>query len=368
MSGNWYAPDGTPHPANEATSGADSFAGGDGADYIFNDQGEAIPVIYGREGNDTLDGGDGDDVLIGNEDDDLILGGAGNDILAGGTGSDTLHGGDGDDLLNGIPGNDFIYGGAGSDTVEMDGGPSGHVWQATIGGWNVIDTDPSDGDDGSDFVAGDVEWVRYATGEELRTPCFAVGTRIMTDRGEVPVEALRAGDMVVTFGLRGAWLRPVRWIGRRRVDCGRHPRPETVRPIRIGPGALGPGMPCRALRVSPDHALYLDGRLVPAEMLVDGEAIRQEPASGPVTYFHVELDAHDVLLADGAPAESWLDCDNRVQFENAGAVVTLHAAFGGQGAPVCAERLEDGHALDRLRARLAALRGRDRPAAWRRAG
>lgn len=361
MSGTWYAPDGTPRTPNEPSSGDDSFSGTEGQDFVLNEFGEQTSLVPGGEGNDTLDGRGGDDFLVGNEGDDLLLGGDGADALLGGAGSDTLFGGEGDDDLNGIPGNDWIHGGAGSDTVQLAGSAAGYVWQPTAGGWNVLDLDPSDGDDGSDFIADDVEWVSYGgSGETVQTPCFAAGTRIMTAHGEVPVESLRAGDLVVTLGRRGAWLRPVRWIGRRRVDCVRHPRPETVLPVRIRAGALGPGVPHRDLRVSPDHALFLDGMLVPAAALLDGEAVLQEPAGRPVTYFHVELDAHDLLLAEGAPAESWLDCGNRAQFDNAGPVVALHARFDagpGAGGDRCAPLVLPGApALGRILHRLAQRR------------
>jgi len=269
-----------------------------------------------------------------------------------------LHGGAGDDVLNGIPGDDTAYGGDGSDTVEQAGSAAGHRWEwvESAGGWNVIDTDLSDGDDGRDFIAGDIEWVTYGeTGETLQTPCYAAGTRILTDRGEVPVETLRSGDMVVTLGLGGAWLAPVRWIGRRRVHTGRHPHPASVCPVRVCAGALGPGVPWRDLVISPDHALYLDGILVPAVALLDGETIRQEtPAGGRIDYFHVELDRHDVLVADGAPAESWRDCGNRTQFDNAGRVVALHPVFAGAASevPACAPSFASGLRVERIRAAL----------------
>jgi len=365
MSGTWYAPDGTPRDPNEPTPGPDSFTGTDDPDFVLDADGNPSFLVGGGEGDDTLDGRGGDDYLIGNEGNDLLLGGEGDDILAGALGDDTLLGGPGNDLLIPGPGADSVIGGEGDDTIELGGDASGFRWQPVAGGWLVTDIDPLDGDDGTVFVADDVEWVSYGvSGEVLQTPCFAAGTRIMTAHGEVAVEALRAGDLVVTLGLRGPWLRPVRWVGRRAVDCARHPRPQSVLPVVILPGALGPGVPHRALRVSPDHALYLDGRLVPAGRLVDGQAILQPAGARRVVYHHVELDAHDVILAEGAAAESWLDGGNRAQFDNGGALVALHPEFAPAG-PVspCAPMATEGLEIARLRQRIAARRSAGRAAA-----
>ncbi len=135
--------------------------------------------------------------------------------------------------------------------------------------------------------------------------CYRAGTRIATAYGETPVEALRAGDLVRTHA--GA-LRPVAWVGWRRVDCRRHPRPELVWPIRIAAGAFGARLPARDLFVSPDHAIFIaaDGVLIPARYLVNGATITAMPVAW-VEYHHVELATHDILLAEGLPAESYLD-------------------------------------------------------------
>ena len=100
--------------------------------------------------------------------------------------------------------------------------------------------------------------------------CFAEGTCLATPDGPVAVEALRPGMRVLTVA---GCARPVRWVGRRRVDLTRHPAPEEVCPIRVRAGALGQGVPPRDLRLSPEHALFLDGGLVPARLLVNGSSI-----------------------------------------------------------------------------------------------
>jgi hypothetical protein len=91
-------------------------------------------------------------------------------------------------------------------------------------------------------------------------------------------------------------------------------RVEKVRPVRIAAGAFGADMPHRDLWLSPDHAVLVEEALIPVRYLLNGAGVA-EVARGPAEYFHIELAAHGVLLADGLPAESFLDTGNRGVFD-----------------------------------------------------
>ena len=154
--------------------------------------------------------------------------------------------------------------------------------------------------------------------------CFCAGTRILTATDERTVESLAQGDTVLTLSDRGLHPRTVKWLGWRRIDIAAHPRPELVAPIRIRRGAVADSMPHSDLLVSPDHAILLDGKLICARQLVNGTTIRQEYGVAAVEYFHIELDTHAILLAEGLPAESYLDTGNRGFFSNADAPRVLY--------------------------------------------
>jgi hypothetical protein len=178
----------------------------------------------------------------------------------------------------------------------------------------------------------------------------------MTDAGEVPVEQLRVGTRLPTR--LGGRLAEVIWIGHRLVDCLRHPRPQSVWPIRIKSGAFAFKVPRCDVLLSPDHAVFVDDVLIPVRYLVNGMSIVQEEV-GQIGYWHIELVRHDVILAAGLPAESFLDIDNRSAFSNGGRIVDMHPDFGrwvreGEGcAPlvIAGEKLERAHAKLWARAR-----------------
>jgi collagen type I/II/III/V/XI/XXIV/XXVII alpha len=154
-------------------------------------------------------------------------------------------------------------------------------------------------------------------------PCFAAGTRIATPRGSILVDSLCKGDEVLTA--QGEVL-PIIWAGHRWVDCDTHPAPDSVRPILIEANAFAEGMPCRSLFLSPDHAVFAQGVLIPVKHLVNGTTIRRSQIR-QVTYHHIELARHAVILAEGLPAESYLDTGDRLSFAGSGAQ-RLHPEFG----------------------------------------
>jgi len=156
-------------------------------------------------------------------------------------------------------------------------------------------------------------------------PCFARGTRLLTPTGYTPVEALKPGDPVVTLA---GTVKPIIWIGRRSIDIAAHHRPDAVRPVRILANAIAPGTPGKHVRLSPDHALLLRGQLVPVKCLVNGATILRERRCQAVTYFHVELERHDILLAENLAVESYLDTGNRHMFETAAGTPRKNPVFG----------------------------------------
>jgi hypothetical protein len=190
-----------------------------------------------------------------------------------------------------------------------------------------------------------------ATGT-VTVPCFAAGTRIATTRGEVAVQHLRIGDIV---RLADGGTAPVVWLGHRRIDCRHHARPQDVHPVRVAAHAFGLDRPARGVLLSPDHAVLVDGVLIPVRYLLNDATLAQRTVSS-VAYWHVELDRHAVLLAEGLPAESYLDTGNRAAFANGGTVAAAQPDFarGVWHAAGCAPLLTCGAVRDRVYARLIA--------------
>ena len=159
--------------------------------------------------------------------------------------------------------------------------------------------------------------------------CFAEGTRIRTEQGDLAIEQLAAGDHAVTAD--GA-CEPIVWIGHRAVNCRAHPAPEQVWPVCVRAGAFGEAVPVRDLYLSPDHAVFVNGVLVPVKLLIDGTRVVQVKRER-VRYFHVELPRHAIILAEGLTVESYLDLGDRANFHQNGETIRLFPDFAARLAP-----------------------------------
>ncbi len=189
--------------------------------------------------------------------------------------------------------------------------------------------------------------------------CFLAGTRIATQNGHVAVEDIAKGDRVLTADGRAV---EVRWLGQQTVDA-RMTHPEQVNPICISAGALAPGVPERDLYVSPDHAIGIDGILINASVLVNDQSIYQLRTM-PLerfTYYHVETEAHELLLAEGCPAESFLEHSDTFGFNN-GDERDARVIQAMDLPRVSSTRMLPDAIVERLSDRARTLR------AWRRAG
>ncbi len=152
-----------------------------------------------------------------------------------------------------------------------------------------------------------------ANGVDTITICFMAGTMIRTPEGEVAVETLKRGDLVLTSA---GVAKPVSWLGVQTVSA-RFADPMRSWPIRVKAGALGDNMPSRDLLLSPDHALLVEGALVHAGALVNGSSVvRETTVPATFVYYHVELDDHSLILAENTPAETFVDNVDRLNFDN----------------------------------------------------
>jgi hypothetical protein len=191
-------------------------------------------------------------------------------------------------------------------------------------------------------------------GTDLTIACFLKGTKIRTFGGETLVEDLDIGHRVIT---RDGLFKPIKWIGRRAYAGSFAANNRNVMPVRIRAGALGDGIPHRDLYVSPMHAMYLDGMLIPAIDLVNGSSIVQLKAMESIEYFHVELAEHDVIFAEGAATESYIDDDNRMMFLNARDYYDRYPQEAAGTCQFCAPRVSEGFELEAVRRRLAGRAG-----------
>jgi hypothetical protein len=147
--------------------------------------------------------------------------------------------------------------------------------------------------------------------------CFLKGTKIWTPSGDRPVQELQIGDEVQTLAGRKA----IKWIGYNKFtkEEGRAWQ-EAVKPIRVARFAIDDHTPNRDLYLSALHCVYLNEALIPVMYLINEATIAQGTPSdmSAIEYYHIELDAHEVIYAEGASVESYY-CDtphSRETFSN----------------------------------------------------
>ena len=154
--------------------------------------------------------------------------------------------------------------------------------------------------------------------------CFVRGTQIETLDSETAIEDLGIGDLVTTLS---GEAKPVKWVGRMRFERqGDRPWHAGVLPVLVKQGALDGVLPSRDLYVSDAHCFLINGLLIPAIHLVNGHSIRKCASydADVIEYFHIELESHDVIFANGAPAETLQGNANRMNFDNFDEYVQLY--------------------------------------------
>jgi hypothetical protein len=218
-------------------------------------------------------------------------------------------------IQNFVAGDTIDFSGLGGASVQSSGiDGDGNLVVQIAGAQNGVDVT-----DQLTFAGTNLEGTTSVTDSadgtyvETSVICFCPGTLIRTPDGETAVEELRRGDLVLT---NDGEPRPVAWIGLR-VIAARFADPLRCWPVRIKAGALDENVPARDLLLSPDHALLVGDVLIHAGALVNGASIlRETRIAERFSYFHVELDDHSLILAENAPAETFVDNVDRLSFDN----------------------------------------------------
>ena len=320
-----------------AYGGDDSVHAGAGNDEVYG--GDGNDLLQGGAGEGTFDGGAGDDTIYTGSGNDTSYGGSGNDVVGASIGSDEAYGGDGNDTLSaggfagvgdtlsGDAGDDTLYGGLGNDTLlggddqdiifggggdSVDGGAGGTDFDTLYLGefGTTITYDSGDPESGTvEFADGSI---LTFTDIENVVPCFTPGTRIRTATGDLPVESLKPGDLVLT---RDAGLQPLAWVGKRHVTASKLAENPALNPILIRQDAIGPCQPNRDMMVSPQHRMLVANASVQLwlgvdEVLVKAKDMTHKPGIeqgkvAEVTYIHLMFEHHQIVLADGAWSESF---------------------------------------------------------------
>jgi hypothetical protein len=336
------------------------FAGLSTDDFAVSGDGTNTTLSLNQVNGLLVPAGAGETLSQGVAVDGVTLAGGSLEIIAGSTvtGGITFVGSGSsliiDEAANGITSipQDTIFGFTAGDTIQLAGIPyiaaqdsytvisdgtlsidaNGDVYDLLIAGATI-------GQD--DFVLSNDLAITEVT-------CYAEGTRISTSRGAVEVEDLYIGDLVQTLH---AGMRRIKWIGTRSYDGRFIANNKRALPICIKAGAIADDVPARDLWVSPGHAICIDGALVHAARLVNNVSIIQAERVERVTYFHIELDEHEIIFAENCPAETFMGEYFRKQFHNARAYEEL---YPGETAPetACLPRLDHGFYLNAIQQRI----------------
>ncbi len=253
--------------------------------------------------------------------------------IAFGTRIDAAVGGSGTDFFYTNGDGDTITGGSGSNTVYFANNEANYTVTRT----GATTYSVSEGAELN--TLSNIQTLIFAD-QSLALACFVTGTPILTPRGEVAVENLVAGDIVATID---GSLAPILCVVHRTL----HAPSDSMMPVRIRAHSFGDNAPSRDLMLSPEHAVFAEGVLIPIRALINGTTVSQVDVAS-VTYFHVQLDRHNVLYAANLPCESYLESDAHDMFA-AAAVAPCELVDFASFAPLCTQ----GEAVQRVHARLA---------------
>jgi hypothetical protein len=225
------------------------------------------------------------------------------------------------DSFSATDGIDFY--GSGTFTDTLVNGPSGDATLSVFAAGTQVGT-VGFGDGSFNSSSFILESIGNGI-EQIAVACFVSGTQIRTPDGDRPIEDLTIGDCVTTHDGRSV---PIKWVAQKHIR-GRVSRDDF--PIKFPKGCLGPNLPTSDLALSADHALLVGGLLIPASILCNNAIGRSDPGNS-LSYFHIETDRHEIILAAGVAVETFIDVHNRAGFDNVGDYFARYGA--GLSAPI----------------------------------
>lgn len=143
------------------------------------------------------------------------------------------------------------------------------------------------------------------------TPCFLAGTKILTSAGWTLIENLKIGDKIATFTNGENAFSSAEWVGKGETHCNSWlPDDLSGFPVVIMKDALGDNVPHEDIRLTPEHCIFMDGVLIPCRMLVNGMSIYYDKSYLHYSYYHIKLQNHSIINANGMLTESLADTNH----------------------------------------------------------